>query len=281
MLGSGGQADVYKAQWTRSFGAATSIITIAVKRLLTDADVVRDREAMALVLDHKNLVKCLDFTPEPPYLIIMEFCAGGSVFDLLYNSKQELSLCHQTKILSDVATGMRYLHELGILHRDLKSSNVLLTRPIRGLETLPCAKVADFGLARNETGPSLAKMTVRVGTWRWMAPEVFDLLHDGNGQYDIKCDVFSFAILIYEVLVRKLPYCEKYPVDSKDPRIAMHVCLGLRPNLIGCTEHFPDMLTEFMKKAWDPEPHQRPDFVELDEKFSELLASFPETGGLL
>ncbi|CAE8634155.1 unnamed protein product [Polarella glacialis] len=135
-LGAGAHANVHKAVWTRSFAASTSSIIVAVKSLQSDLDAIyRDRESLTILTDHPNLVKCFDSTLDPPYLVVTEFCAGGSLFNLLYNTTQELSARQRIKVLLDVATGMRYLHAQKpcILHRDLKSSNVLLTKPIRQL----------------------------------------------------------------------------------------------------------------------------------------------------
>jgi len=279
LLGKGAQAGVYKAEWTRSFAASTSSIVVAVKRLHADLGAVyRDREALTCLTDHPNLVKCFDSTVDPPYLVITEFCAGGSLFDLLYNTRQELSLYQRIKILTDVAAGMRYLHAQTprVVHRDLKSSNVLLTKPIRSCDQEPFAKVADFGLARTSEGTNTwAAMTVGVGTWRWMAPEVFDNEDKDSATYDERADVFSFAILMYEVLVRKLPYSEQFPVDSSDPRIGLHVCMGLRPSLLGVAPEYPTVLSDLMQRGWASDISQRPQFEELEQELRGLLASLP------
>jgi len=279
LLGSGAQADVYKAEWTRAFAATTSTIIVAVKRLHADlGPTYRDREALTLLTDHPNLVKCFDSTLDRPYLVVTEFCAGGSLFDLLYNSKQELSLRQIVKILADVAAGMKALHSNRppILHRDLKSSNVLLTKPIRSKDQEPFAKVADFGLARTTSEAAtktLAAMTVGVGTWRWMAPEVFE--NEDSGSYDYRVDVFSFAMLIYEMITRKLPYCDKFPSETgEDPRIALHICMGMRPEVV----HNPDIpaaLADLMKQAWASEPSERPDFNNIESMLRGLLGQIP------
>mmetsp|Transcript_68438 Transcript_68438/g.164320 ORF Transcript_68438/g.164320 Transcript_68438/m.164320 type:complete len:332 (+) Transcript_68438:69-1064(+) len=288
LLGVGAQATVYKAEWTRSFGAGKSSILVAVKRLHSDVSpMYRDREALTLMTDHPNLVKCFDFTLDPPYLVVTEFCAGGSLFDLLYNKPQEVALKQQTKILADIASGMRYLHEQNpcIFHRDLKSSNVLLTRILRSKDQEPVAKVADFGLARAveaDAEASAAPMTAGVGTWRWMAPEVFDFNDDNK--YDERADIFSFAMVMYEVLHRKIPYCERFPtVDDAaqcDPRIAMHICLGLRPNTEGAagdsSVHI-SKLSELMQSAWATDPAQRPAFKEIEQS---ITATYAEMQGV-
>mmetsp|Transcript_4335 Transcript_4335/g.8654 ORF Transcript_4335/g.8654 Transcript_4335/m.8654 type:complete len:329 (-) Transcript_4335:42-1028(-) len=286
-LGRGAQADVYKAEWTRSFAASRSSIIVAVKRFHADlGPLYRDREALTLLTDHPNLVKCFDSTLEPPYLVITEFCAGGSVFDLLYNTGQEVSSHQRVKILSDVAAGLRYLHaqKPKILHRDLKSSNVLLMKFLKSPTQEPFAKIADFGLSRESEdikdqqgeGKDWNAMTVGVGTWRWMAPEVFD--SEGNGVYDTKVDVFSFAILMYEVILRRIPYGDKYPLDSQDPRIGIHVVMGLRPNLDGSDPELAPELGSLMQRGWASNAAERPDMEELDLALQAHLARESLTG---
>eukprot|EP00440_Ansanella_granifera_P059912 gb/GFBE01064934.1/.p1 GENE.gb/GFBE01064934.1/~~gb/GFBE01064934.1/.p1 ORF type:complete len:342 (+),score=40.16 gb/GFBE01064934.1/:1-1026(+) len=287
-LGSGACASVYKAEWTRTFASSTSSIYVAVKELHADLDAVyRDRERLTMLTEsHPNLVECFDSTLEPPYLIITEFCAGGSLFDVLYNSKQVLTLRQKLKILADVAAGMKCLHAQrpSILHRDLKSGNILLTNPITSRSQEPFAKVADFGLSRASevTGSASAMrhLTLGVGTWRWMAPEVF-VAEEGD-QYDEKADVFSFGIVMYEVLEEKLPYSETFSQDVSDPRISLHVCMGMRPE-VRTSGHETDeeslaartVLLDYMQKAWANEPSDRPTFEELDTVLQETYNKLP------
>jgi len=190
------------------------------------------------------------------------------------------------KILTDVAAGMRCLHQHKpcILHRDLKSSNILLTKPIRSIEQEPFAKVADFGLARtgssSEQTASWAAMTVGVGTWRWMAPEVFE--YEDNTTYDERVDVFSFAMLMYEMVVRKLPYCDEFPTESADPRIGLAICTGLRPDLPKDLDKVPgpvqEILYDLMKQSWSSEPEQRPTFETLEARLRAYLKELPVPG---
>jgi serine/threonine protein kinase len=258
LLGKGGQAAVYKARWSRQFADSCSSIIVAVKCLKDMDPIYKDREALTLVTEHPNLMKCFDATLEAPYLIVTEFCAGGSLFNLIYNAGQELALTQKVKILTDVSDGVRYLHahKPCIVHRDLKSSNVLLTRRITSTAQKPFAKVADFGLSRTTSAGSgsphdgdAAYLTRGVGTWRWMAPEVFDL--EGSASYDKRADIYSFAMLMYEVLAGKLPFAEQFPADRDDPRFAMHVCLGLRPSIIELLPvDLPPKLTDLMQRSW-------------------------------
>jgi serine/threonine protein kinase len=272
LLGSGAQAEVYKAEWKRKFLTSTSSIVVAVKQLHSDmGPLYRDREALTRLTDHPNLVKCFDATLEAPYLIVTDFCAGGSLFNLLYNSDYVLTARQQIKSLADVATALVYLHshQPPILHRDLKSSNVLLTRPIISEEQEPFAKLADFGLSR--TSSDSQPLTAGVGTWGWMAPEVFH--YDDVRSYDERADVFSFAMLMYEALAQKLPYMDNFPAGCSDPRIGMHVCLGLRPNVLDVLPEHPLSLTDIMQRGWAGDPSLRPTILDIHEEISMTLAS--------
>eukprot|EP00747_Dinoflagellata_sp_TGD_P187455 gnl/TRDRNA2_/TRDRNA2_45138_c0_seq1.p1 gnl/TRDRNA2_/TRDRNA2_45138_c0~~gnl/TRDRNA2_/TRDRNA2_45138_c0_seq1.p1 ORF type:complete len:363 (-),score=56.41 gnl/TRDRNA2_/TRDRNA2_45138_c0_seq1:30-1118(-) len=283
-IGSGGQAEVYKAEWTRKFKSTKSSITVAVKWLHPEmGSICRDREA--LMLDHPNLVRCLDATLEPPYIIVTEMCIGGSLFDLLYNTcdsiypdcQQQLCPRQQVKILLDVSAGLSYLHSQSpcILHRDLKSSNVLLQKQIADVSQEPLAKIADFGFSRSASQRQLqVKMTKGVGTSRWMAPEVVDSNSPDGEDYDESADVFSFGIVMYEVLIRKLPYMDAFPPDKADTKLAWQVCLGLRPPV---PENFPQpgispTLGDLMKRSWDGEPSARPSAAVLARELREALS---------
>jgi len=121
---------------------------------------------------------------------------------------------------------------------------------------MPMAKVADFGLARAASGAD--NTTVGAGTFRWMAPETLE----SDGQYNTKVDVFSFAMLAYELVARKLPFEDDFS-SSSDPRIVMAICSGARPSLADVVSMSGEMI-ELVKSAWDADPAKRPSFAEID-----------------
>ncbi|XP_024970871.1 serine/threonine-protein kinase STY46-like isoform X2 [Cynara cardunculus var. scolymus] len=112
---------------------------------------------------HKNIVQFIGACTRPPNLcIVTEFMAGGSVYNFLHNQRGRFDVPAILKIATHVSKGMNYLHENNIIHRDLKSANLLMDE--NGI-----VKVSDFGVARVQNKSSV--MTAETGTYRWMAPE--------------------------------------------------------------------------------------------------------------
>jgi mitogen-activated protein kinase kinase kinase 9 len=135
-------------------------------------------------LRHPNIVMFLGACTKPPHFaIVLEYCEGGTIWALLQKQSQELSWEERRDLALDVARGMNYLHErtIPILHRDLKSLNLLLDHKRR-------VKLADFGWTKGLQN----YMTGKIGTYQWMAPEVISAY-----QYTEKADVFSFGIILW------------------------------------------------------------------------------------
>jgi serine/threonine protein kinase len=145
-IGTGCTAQVFTGTWRGR--------EVAVKRLPTDEKMtpffVRELGVMSRTR-HPNLVRLLGFCHgASTFDVVLEICRGGNLFSLLHISDVEVTTRQQYKIAQDTAKGMAYLHGLTppVVHRDLKSLNVLLCEPIETLEDVPLAKVTDFGLAK-------------------------------------------------------------------------------------------------------------------------------------
>ncbi|KAK4354770.1 hypothetical protein RND71_026964 [Anisodus tanguticus] len=192
---------------------------------------------------HKNVVQFIGACTKPPHLcIITEFMSGGSLYDFLHKKKSFFRLPSLLKVAIDVSKGMNYLHQNKIIHRDLKTANLLM-------DENQVVKVADFGVARVEVQSGV--MTAETGTYRWMAPEVI-----GHRPYDRKADVFSFGIVLWELLTEKLPYEFLTPLQAA---VAV-VQKGLRPTIPTNTH---PMLVELLERCWQQEPCLRPEFSEI------------------
>jgi len=149
-LGQGATAEVFEGVWQ---GKAVAVKRMPTKRKMVSF-FVRELGVMAKA-SHPNLVRLLGFCSGGGSVdVVLELCRGGSLFDLLHLSDVEVSSRQQVKIATDVADAMAYLHGLDppVMHRDLKSLNVLLLEPLTSTLDVPTAKLTDFGMAKVRYG---------------------------------------------------------------------------------------------------------------------------------
>jgi len=211
-------------------------------------------------LRHANLVRFLGVASlERPFRIITEYCSGGCCFELLHNCDHiELCWSQQLKMCTDVASAMAYLHDYNpqIIHRDLKSLNLLLAAPVRGVSDVPLVKVSDFGLSRMKDAGAEAdwgKMTIAAGTCHWMAPEAFV-----GTKYDEKVDVYSYAMIVFEVICREIPF-----EDEEPAAVGRLTVEGHRPDMEAVPPDCPKALCALMVACWSKFPQERPAFVDI------------------
>mmetsp|Transcript_26979 Transcript_26979/g.86696 ORF Transcript_26979/g.86696 Transcript_26979/m.86696 type:complete len:314 (+) Transcript_26979:1138-2079(+) len=207
---------------------------------------------------HKNVVQFIGAcTSRPNLCIVFEYMSGGSVYDYLHRQRSSLQLPMLLRAAQDVASAMDYLHQRNIIHRDLKAANLLLDEH----ETV---KVADFGVARVQSSNGV--MTAETGTYRWMAPEVIE-----HKPYDNKADVFSFGVVLWELLTGHVPYAEMTPLQAAVGVVQK----GLRPDIPkGC----PEVLKEILASCWKARPDDRPSFTELATTIGAAREALKEKG---
>eukprot|EP00878_Enallax_costatus_P020965 GHUV01022181.1.p1 GENE.GHUV01022181.1~~GHUV01022181.1.p1 ORF type:complete len:482 (+),score=159.09 GHUV01022181.1:903-2348(+) len=199
---------------------------------------------------HKNVVQFIGAcTWKPNLCIVFEYMSGGSVYDWI-RREGPLKLSQVLKVCVEVSRGMDYLHQRKIIHRDLKAANLLLDE--NGM-----VKIADFGVARMIEANG--HMTAETGTYRWMAPEVIE-----HKPYDEKADVFSFGVVLWELLTCKIPYSDMTPLQAAVGVVQK----GLRPAI---PPNCPPQLTTMMAACWDASPMHRPSFKELTPQLQVLL----------
>eukprot|EP00921_Rhytidocystis_pertsovi_P004740 GHVQ01008224.1.p1 GENE.GHVQ01008224.1~~GHVQ01008224.1.p1 ORF type:complete len:989 (-),score=92.65 GHVQ01008224.1:1769-4735(-) len=256
-VGAGATAQVYKGIWRGT--------DIALKKLNVSVDDSCCKEffrelGIMIRLRHPNLVLLMGATTRcKPLCVVTEYCAGGTLFELLHQQKVQLSWQQKVKLAMDIAKGCTYLHacQPQIIHRDLKSLNILLSEPLTRSADIPLAKVSDFGLSKICRDFRLEHMTGMAGTYHWMAPEVLY-----NQAYNEKVDVYSYGIVLFEIVTGTIPYQSKH---SPPITIALQVAQGMRPDLSCVPQDCPPKLSMLMQACWDQLAHRRPAFAQILE----------------
>ncbi|XP_060176242.1 serine/threonine-protein kinase STY46-like [Lycium barbarum] len=242
-IASGSYGDLYKGTYCSQ---EVAIKILKSERLNTELQKEFAQEVYIMrKVRHKNVVQFIGACTKPPNLcIVTEFMSGGSVYDYLHKQKGSFKFPTLLKVAIDVSKGMNYLHQNNIIHRDLKAANLLM-------DENEVVKVADFGVARVKAQTGV--MTAETGTYRWMSPEVIE-----HKPYDHKADVFSFGVLLWELMTGKLPYEYLTPLQAAIGVVQK----GLRPSI---PKHTHPKLAELLEKCWQRDPTSRPDFPEIIE----------------
>lgn len=257
VIGKGSFGEILKAFWRGT--------PVAVKRILPslsdDRLVIQDfrHEVNLLVkLRHPNIVQFLGaVTDRRPLMLITEYLRGGDLHQFL-KEKGPLSPSIAINFALDIARGMAYLHNEPnvIIHRDLKPRNVLLVN-----SNADHLKVGDFGLSKLikvQNSNDVYKMTGETGSYRYMAPEVFK-----HRKYDKKVDVFSFAMILYEMLEGDPPLPNYEPYEA-----AKFMAEGHRPAFRA--KGYTPELRELTEQCWAADMNRRPSFLEILKKLEKI-----------
>ena len=254
VIGGGSSCTVYKGTYKRT------PVAIKILRSMVNGEHLKEfsRELNALLhLRHPNLVLFMGAVFTPQLAIVTEFCAGDTLFRLLHQDKQiKLSWKQKIKMCRDVAHGMTYLHESEppILHRDLKSLNLLLTEKVTGPGDGLIVKITDFGVSKFLDDSVSMMNTGQMGTCHWMAPEVLAGHH-----YSLPADVYSYGIVIWEIVCRETPY------RGLNPTLIPYRVLNCneRPSMELLPASCPQALRALMVSCWQTDPGQRPTFPQI------------------
>jgi eukaryotic-like serine/threonine-protein kinase len=242
-LGVGGMAVVYRAVQSK-LGREVALKVLAPALAEDDEFLKRfENEARALAsLDHPNILTIIDFdTIDETTFLTMPLARGGSFEDVVEKGPMDPGGAW-TRYLRPVADALGHAHRAGIVHRDVKPSNVLVHGDGRPL-------LADFGLAR--AGPGASHLTMAgiiVGTPGYMAPE--QVL---GKEVDARADIYAYAAMVFRALTGRLPYTGETPME-----IAIATVRSPIPSATELRHELPDELDQFMLRALAKEPSERP-----------------------
>jgi tRNA A-37 threonylcarbamoyl transferase component Bud32 len=259
VVGHGGMSTVYKAH--DSLLERNVALKVLHQQYNEDEDFVErfKHEARSVAqLQHPNIVTVIDRGEEDGrQYIVFEFIDGENLKELVVR-KGRLDLRDALEIANEIAHGLAFAHDHGLVHRDVKPQNVLLNGDGR-------AKVTDFGIARSlDVDHGVTQTGTILGTSNYIAPE------QASGQpVDAHTDVYSLGIVLYEMLTGELPF----PGESF-VAIAMKHIQEPSPNVLDVRGDIPLRVAEMIDRALEKDPEQR--FPTMDAFAAEIEASLAE-----
>ena len=260
-IGEGAYGSVFKGTWESK--------TVAIKQmrldLISEATLSEFRKEIRVMtkLNSPFIIQFFGSVSKPPS-IVMEFMSGGSLFQLLHNAKINIPWMLRQTMASEILQGLIYLHNQNIVHRDLKSPNILLDENNH-------PKLADFGLAKikNETGTLTADSKAK-GTLAWMAPELFEYDEEtgqAKNKHSYESDMYSYGMVLWELAARKIPFD-----SAPNPMVVISwISKGKQEKIPNDT---PKKVAKLINFCWNAEAKKRPT---ADHAF-QILNGFEEEG---
>ncbi|EGC32892.1 hypothetical protein DICPUDRAFT_81310 [Dictyostelium purpureum] len=264
-LGSGSYATVYRGIWNNS-EVAIKLLNLDDGQSANTTERFREFRNEAHItgeLRHTNTVSLMGVSVNP-FCLITELLQQGDLAKFIRNTAEPFSWNTVFKLSMDIAKGMSFLHSCKpmIVHRDLKSANILLGGS--SIETL-VAKVSDFGLSIKPIGKEVKGR--KVWNWRWLAPEIMN-----DQQYTEKIDVYSFAIVLWEIITRDLPFEEYVDQLKWNSIIEDKIIKGLRPTI---PDECPSEMKNLITDCWNGDPKKRPSFTAILDRLNQMFKTFP------
>ncbi|RHZ84557.1 hypothetical protein Glove_79g139 [Diversispora epigaea] len=263
-LAKGGFSAVYKANWLDGFIKFFDQVVwhrngkqgVCLKSLgiFTNKNDFLQQIKNQLKFRGKNSIAIYGITKNPTeneYMMVMNYAEYGSLRKLLNDKFKLLTWQRKSFILSSIVKGIRCIHEMGLMHKDFHPGNIVN-------QSLNLSYITDFGLCKPVTENDPEKI---YGVIPYMAPETLC-----RGEYTQASDIYSFGMVMLEVLTSYPPY---YNIPHNE-NLAMDICKGLKPE-IKC--EIPQFFKEIMEKCWNFEPLNRPTAKELGSQFLKYFFS--------
>ncbi|RUS24248.1 kinase-like domain-containing protein [Jimgerdemannia flammicorona] len=197
---------------------------------------------------HERILLFMGVCAVPPNLaLVTALCEKGSLYKHIHVLETQFTLQLVVNIATQIAEGLEYLHARGLLHNDLKSHNILLNHQFD-------VKIGDFGLSSLKRDNRL--MNVQ-GSVHWLAPEIVRM-KEGENPYTEKSDVWSYGMILYELLTSQLPY-----EGLMSEQILWQIGNGQHPSFDQLRTDTPAEMRRLISSCWEQDPTQRRSFHEI------------------
>ncbi|EGT38798.1 CBN-KIN-24 protein [Caenorhabditis brenneri] len=269
-LGAGNFCVVYKGKHVNKEGKEVNVAAIKVSKdtgnesaaLMETRNLLMAEAKIMINYKHPNVILLYGLACDvTPFMVCMEFCAGGSLEDALKKFGKDMEEYERQILLLDAARGMRYLHNQKCIHRDLASRNCLISS--EGL-----VKIADFGLSKTlEKNQTAFKEALKEAPLAWLAPECIQR----ESEFSIKTDVWAFGVVIFEVYNNAAKLFD----GEDDTTVIRRIKRANMPTIENRTK-LPSMQA-VLSSIWTRKPDDRPDFQKvLEQLVAALLPIQPE-----
>ncbi|KAF9977245.1 hypothetical protein BGZ73_006608 [Actinomortierella ambigua] len=242
IIGVGGYGNVYQARW-EDREVAIKQFNVTHAEAITEEAIQREIQLLASLRD-KHIIQFYGTTQHEGRLVLVtEYAKGGNLQRAI--QQRRLDWPNKARIADEIARGLAYIHHKGVLHRDLKSQNVLLTLHME-------VKLCDFGFATVKVRSASMTGSLK-GTHRWMAPELFV----ARPKYSTKSDMYALGMVMWEMAAN----CTKPFEDQLDNFTVMAIVMqGEREELPADT---PPEYRMWVERCWSHDPNNRPEAKEV------------------
>uniref|UniRef100_A0A8C1ZWB8 RAF proto-oncogene serine/threonine-protein kinase n=1 Tax=Cyprinus carpio TaxID=7962 RepID=A0A8C1ZWB8_CYPCA len=261
-IGSGSFGTVHKGKWHGDVAVKILKVTNPTPEQF---EAFRNEVAVLRKTRHVNILLFMGYMTKDNLAIVTQWCEGSSLYKHLHVQETNFQMFQLIDIARQTAQGMDYLHAKNIIHRDMKSNNIFLHEGLT-------VKIGDFGLATVKARWSGSQQVEQTsGSILWMAPEVIRM-QDCN-PYSFQSDVYSFGIVLFELMTGELPYSQ---IANRDQIIYMVGRGYLSPDLSklykSCPKAMKRLVADCIKKSKD----ERPLFPQILSSIELLQHSLPK-----
>ena len=234
-LGNGSNNKVFEVTDSKTGEIyAAKIVLKSILKKNKDKDQFRAEIRIQRSLKHNNIVKFISyFETDDSYIIILELCDNGSMYNLL-KSRKRLTEPEVKYYLSQIIRGLKYLHDNKIIHRDVKLGNILLNDKLE-------IKICDFGLSTRLNYDDERKK-LKCGTPNYIAPEI---LSPGEVGYSYEVDVWSLGVILYALIIGKPPF---ETVDVKSTYRRIRDSIYYFPERCNISDEAKDLINKMLQK---------------------------------